>query len=1338
MRNPGFFRNPTAVAVARRLASGVALALLAYLQVVLPAGLLAGEAARASEGSVAVERNYLPAPPAPRAQSPQEAMAKSEGCMTCHTKTESTSMHASEGVNLGCTDCHGGDHGVRLPEGTAKDSPAYVAARDKAHVLPRYPEEWKYPSSRNPEISYTLVNRESPEFVRFNNPSDYRIVEESCGACHMPIIQAAKRSIMATGAMLWGGASYNNGILPFKNYILGEGYTRDGQPSAIVGPALPNAAEAQRRFGVLPVLLPLPAWETIRPGDVFRIFERGGRNILNLFPETGIPNSAGIIQRLEEPGRPDARQSVRGPGTGARIAVPVINIHKTRLNDPLMWFMGTNDQPGDFRASGCAACHAVYANDREWESSGQYHTFGNMGHTQTVDPTIARNEPGHPLGHVFSRAIPTSQCMSCHMHQPNMFVNPYLGYTMWDYESDAPFMWPKEQRYPTAAEIRKINSHNPEAAAARGLWGDRAFLAEVSRLNPQLKDTQFADYHGHGWNFRGVFRRDRKGNLLDAEGNQVAADDPAKWEKAVHMNSIHAEKGMHCADCHFSQDSHGNGHIYGEVANAVEIDCVDCHGTPDAYPTLVTSGPARGPRGRDLSLIRNPDGTRRFEWVTRGWTDAKNNLECRNDKCLIQRSLVNPGLAWEMSLVRDNVTPGNTDYNEKSARAKLMSTNTETQHWGTDVPCAERAHSYLCTDEELTAEQRRAADKVECYSCHMSWTTSCGGCHLPIEANWLTERHHYEGGITRNFATYNPQVLRDDVFMLGRRGAINGDRVAPLRSSSALVLSSTNSSRERIYVQQPPVAASGYSSQAINPHFPHTERKVETKMCSDCHLSADGDNNAIMAQTLGLGTDYIDLLGFNAFMGTEGSVEAVQVTEWEEPQAVIGSYLHRYAYPDFYRTHESLGRVLQIGHNLSTPRVGCLQLRGEYLFSAAGPEGMWAYDTANITNKGYSQRIITAPASPLGQDTRVESKNATCVAFSTTQPVHPDRNVGALMRDVNQERPFHPIYSYVLVTDSEEGLILVDYQTLADGETRNNFLTRALTWNENGLLKGARYLTIGGRYVYIVADAGLVVLDLDDPLRPKHLATVPLNNGRAVHQQFRYLFVTDADGLKTIDITDPAKPRLGASVIPLADARGVFVARTYAYVAAGAQGLVIVDVTKPEAMALYTVFNGDGQLVDSTDVVVGHTNASPFAYVADGSGGLKVIQLTAPDTQPNFYGFAPEPKPQLVAKYPTSHRALSLSRALERDRAVDETGNQVAVFGRLGSGPLTWADMKRLYLNPQGQPWFVRDNPSQATGTARAPATAAPPAAQSAVRAPAAAAGAGAAGAAAGGQPLNR
>ena len=64
---------------------------------------------------------------------------------------------------------------------------------------------------------------------------------------------------------------------------------------------------------------------------------------------------------------------------------------------------------------------------------------------------------------------------------------------------------------------------------------------------------------------------------------------------------IHAEKGMQCADCHFAQDSHGNGLIYGEVANAVEIGCKDCHGTADAYPTLRTSRPGRAARAAPTS-----------------------------------------------------------------------------------------------------------------------------------------------------------------------------------------------------------------------------------------------------------------------------------------------------------------------------------------------------------------------------------------------------------------------------------------------------------------------------------------------------------------------------------------------------------------------------------------------------------------------------------------------------------------------------------------------------------------------------------------------------------------
>ena len=107
--------------------------------------------------------------------------------------------------------------------------------------------------------------------------------------------------------------------------------------------------------------------------------------------------------------------------------------------------------------------------------------------------------------------------------------------------------------------------------------------------------------------------------------------------------------------------------------------------------------------------------------------------------------------------------------------------------------------------------------------------------------------------------------------------------------------------------------------------------------------------------------------------------------------------------------------------------------------------------------------------------------------------------------------------------------------------------------------------------------------------------------------------------------------------------------------------------------------------------MIASTNASLFAYVADGRGGLKVVQLTSPASQPDFYGFSPEPRPELIASHATRAPALSLSRPLERDRAVDESGGQVAVFGRRGSRPFNLAEMRRLYLDEQGMPWFVDD-----------------------------------------------
>jgi hypothetical protein len=173
-----------------------------------------------------------------------------------------------------------------------------------------------------------------------------------------------------------------------------------------------------------------------------------------------------------------------------------------------------------------------------------------------------------------------------------------------------------------------------------------------------------------------------------------------------------------------------------------------------------------------------------------------------------------------------------------------------------------------------------------------------------------------------------------------------------------------------------------------------------------------------MAQLLLLGTNFVNFVGYNAYLGEEGGVEAVRVTEWDEPQAVVGSYLHKHAYPDNHARHVAKGRELEESYTQSGGGPArCVQLRGEYLFAAEGPGGTTAYDVASIANKGFSDRILAGPVSALGQSLHIDSKDATCVVLPTNQPIQPQRNQGELMRVANEEQPFHPIYNYAFITD---------------------------------------------------------------------------------------------------------------------------------------------------------------------------------------------------------------------------------------------------------------------------------------------------------------------------------
>jgi len=1210
--------------------------------------------------------NATPAASSVRGQSPDEAARKSSGCISCHTSTDEPTMHPTKTVFLGCTDCHSGNSSIFIAAGAAPNSAEYNAAKEKAHVQPRDPS-FKDRSAL-PERTYTKWLKESPEFIKFVNPGDLRVASETCGeaGCHAQEVRAVSTSMMTHTGLLWGAALYNNGGSPYKDTHFGESYDRNGQPQSIRTFPPPTPQETRTK-GVLPELEPLFRWEISQPGNVLRVFERGGEKK----SELGNPN------REEDPGKPDDKLSDRGFGTELRTDPVFLGLQKTRLVDPVMSLTGTNDHPGDYRASGCSACHVIYANDRDPAHSGAYAQFGHSGLSASSDPTIPKNEPGHPIKHVFTRSIPSSQCMVCHIHPGTNMLTTYFGLTWWDNESDGDKMYPPQQRNPTEEQRYQSFLRNPEAAAARGLWSDEKFLENLGSpdFNAKLKTTQFADFHGHGWVFRSVFKHDRKGNWLDKEGNQIPFDDPQRFSKAVHLADIHLEKGMQCNDCHFEQDNHGNGKIYGEPRAAVEIDCIDCHGTIRNKATLVTSGPAAPEDGRHLDNLRTPWGLRRFEW--------------RGDGALIQRSMSEENKEWEIVQTADSVTPGNIHFNMKSFRAKLMTK---------DGAVAKQ----MPQDDEHLAH---ANSSMTCYSCHTSWTPTCFGCHLQMTANARNSMLHNEGLTTRNYTSYNFQVLRDDIFMLGVDGTVTGHRIAPARSSCAILVSSQNANRDWLYYTQQTISSPGFSGQAFSTFVPHTVRATETKQCSDCHVSAANDNNAWMAQLLLQGTNFMNFMGRYIYVATgKKGLEAVAVAEHDEPEAIYGSDLQRIAYPDDYKKFVARHREISTSFR-HEGNVLDVQARGEYAYAATGPGGLRIYDIANIDNKGFSERIITAPVSPAGQRLFVPTEDAVAVASPTTLGVDPLRQ----QLPENEEQPIHLLYGFLYVADKEEGLVVIGNPnlkssspgvgTLLDGNPANNFLKRALAFNPNGALAGARAITIAGTYAYILTDRSLVVVNLDNPLAPRITSTIgapTLNSPRAIAVQFRYAFVVDRDGLKVLDVTDLAQPKaIAKALVPLEDARNIYVARTYAYVSAGKQGLAIIDVEKPDAPKLDQLFSSNGQLNDVNDVKIGMVAGSAYAFVADGRNGLRVLQIVSPwDDPAHFSGFSPRPTPKLIATAHTRGPALAVSKGIDRDRAVDESGNQLAVFGRRGARPFNRAEMQRLYLrSSNGAFYSVTDEP---------------------------------------------
>lgn len=184
---------------------------------------------------------------------------------------------------------------------------------------------------------------------QFVNPMDLRVAAETCGECHADTVENVRTSLHGTTA----------------------GHLSDGFY------------------------------------EVGSFDERGSR--YSIFPVRDAPREGGEVKRLEAipaPKRTTKRNKLDLAHHFADLArKECMQCHLYSEGRAVRGRVGFD---GDYRGSGCAACHVPYAED---------------GLSQSADIVAQSREPGHPRTHQMTRAPDTESCTRCHYGDASIGLN---------------------------------------------------------------------------------------------------------------------------------------------------------------------------------------------------------------------------------------------------------------------------------------------------------------------------------------------------------------------------------------------------------------------------------------------------------------------------------------------------------------------------------------------------------------------------------------------------------------------------------------------------------------------------------------------------------------------------------------------------------------------------------------------------------------------------------------------------------------------------------------------------------------------------------------------------
>ena len=729
--------------------------------------------------------------------SGRQVASSSQSCMQCHNGSPNSNDYIGPGIenphpfpgadNILCTTCHGGN-----PDG---------ADKDESHIPPP-PEigdrqQWdNNAESYFNRLTLTGIDRYDDydvdgqtytaiDYLQFINPGDLRVVTRSrgCGQCHQDHAECVNKSVLATSAGIFSGAMHAAGV---DNKIPAQENLYEGTAADLAFRATtdPNFSVGSASVGGVGELLEFPVYSARDSQDANDI----------------VDNQAFIAANLV-----DDRNSDNSLVTGSELAKLYHEQVAFTCGDCHLGSAGANNRYGDYRSSGCTACHMPYS---------------QSGRSGSGDPNIDPNEPLDPddiddpeLSHIrrhmilsVAKTLPSGEfvpgiddysCAGCHQGS-NRTVMQYWGIRL-DQNQD----------------VRRRHQYPANPASFTTTSGDTRLFDPVVGNN---------EFNG----------RNRNQYLLEEDYDGDGLDDTPP--------DIHYEAGLGCIDCHGSFDLHGGdvnggggGEMLSRMEQAVAIRCESCHGDAENYaPT--TQGTNYDGQSVELAVDAKGIPLRHVEVDAQGDYYLTSRLTGQRHYVVQTRDVV-------VDSGKLNPLTGDEVYSEKASYAMGRADGSPATGIGPQ-------------QQGGTLNGFSHGDNMSCASCHAAWTNNCIGCHL--EGEYRRNQNEFSN-ITGERIVFNEDnadfVYQSPVFF--QLGIGTDDKIAVIAPNTDTFFSyrDLNNNDSQVFAfsdrngQGNNQLTTQYPSLAHNVMMPHSIRgKVDgnyegPRYCVSCHLTDEAITN---------------------------------------------------------------------------------------------------------------------------------------------------------------------------------------------------------------------------------------------------------------------------------------------------------------------------------------------------------------------------------------------------------------------------------------------------------------------------------------------------------------